>query len=214
MDPLKQNIESATKGSNHFYSWNHLSAFSIILKNGSSMGGALGILAGGDYVVTVKRAFSVLSEVRLGVIPAVVSPHVIRAVGAANAKQIFVTAENLTAARALEVGLVQRIVVHEREFAPIVKEIAERIQPLAPGAVRAAKRIIMQTVNAPSSMRLFNFVVAEYAKCRKTEECKEGMELLAHRKIPAWDKVIDVKEYVEKKKKEGTEDKEKEKEKA
>merc|ERR1712150_426139 len=178
---------------------------------GSSMGGALGILAGGDYVISVKRAFSVLSEVRLGVIPAVVSPHVIRAVGAANAKQIFVTAENLTAARALEVGLVQQVVVHEREFAPIVKDIAEKLQPLAPGAVRAAKKIIMSTVNTHSSMRLFNYVVAEYAKCRKTDECKEGMELLAHRKIPAWDKPIDVKEYVEqKKKKEGKEDKDKE----
>merc|ERR1712039_696599 len=128
MDALKNNIENATRGSQHFYMWNHLSVFSIILKNGSSMGGALGILAGGDYVVTVKRAFSVLSEVRLGVIPAVVSPHVIRAVGAANAKQIFVTAENLTAARGLEVGLIQQVVMHDREFAPIVKEIAEKLQ--------------------------------------------------------------------------------------
>merc|ERR1719210_1677407 len=50
MDPLKNNIETATRGSNHFYAWNHLPCFSIICKNGSSMGGALGILAGGDYV--------------------------------------------------------------------------------------------------------------------------------------------------------------------
>jgi len=201
MDPLKNNIDSAIKGSNHFYSWNHLSVFSIILKNGSSMGGALGILAGGDYVVAVKRAYAVLSEVRLGVIPAVVSPHVIRAVGTANAKQIFCTAENLTALRAMEVGLVQKVVAHEREFAPCVKELAERLQALAPGAVRTAKKIILGTVNAPSSMRLFDYVVQEYAKVRKTDECREGMELLASRKIPAWDKHIDVKEYVEVKKK-------------
>merc|ERR550537_1997659 len=89
------NVQGAIVGAYMFYSWATIPQFSICCKHGSSMGGALGILAASDYVVAVKTAFAVLSEVRLGVIPAVVSNHVIRAVGPSNACRIFATAENL-----------------------------------------------------------------------------------------------------------------------
>merc|ERR1712048_1076589 len=105
--------------------------------NGSAMGGALGILAGADLVVAVRSAFAVLSEVRLGVIPAVVSPHVIRSVGTANAKRIFAIAENLNMAKAMEIGLVQRVVQKKDEFSAIVKEVSEKIQAVAPLAPQA-----------------------------------------------------------------------------
>merc|ERR1719323_743568 len=87
----EQNLRGAIQGAGMFYRWATIPQFSIACMNGSAMGGALGLLAGSDFVVAVKSAFAVLSEVRLGVIPAVVSPHVIRAVGVVNAKRIFAT---------------------------------------------------------------------------------------------------------------------------
>merc|ERR1719436_1132816 len=103
--------------------------------NGSSMGGAVGYMSCCDYVVAVKTARMTLSEVKLGVIPAVVSTHVIRTIGTANSKRLFCTAENYTMDGAKEIGIVHRIVNNITEFPAVVKEVAGRIQAVAPRAL-------------------------------------------------------------------------------
>jgi len=194
-DPLKGNIQSAVTGAAMFFNWATIPQFSVACMNGSAMGGALGLLAGTDFVVAVKSAFAVLSEVRLGVIPAVVSPHVIRAVGTSNAKRIFATAENLSTAKALEVGLIQRIVTKKDEFPAVVKEIAEKIQAVSPHAVMAAKATIFATLNQPMSQKLMDWTTQAYAAVRKTPECEEGMRCLAENRPMPWDeKKIDTKD--------------------
>jgi len=191
----QQNLQQAMESGSMFYRWATIPQFSIACMNGSAMGGALGLLAGSDFVVAVRSAFAVLSEVRLGVIPAVVSPHVIRAVGTSNAKRIFATAENLNMAKAVDIGLVQRIVNKKDEFPAVVKEIAEKVQAVSPQALASTKASIFACLNQPMSNSLLEYASREYARVRLSEECQAGMKALVENKAMPWEeKKIDAKE--------------------
>merc|ERR1712232_253782 len=143
-------------------------------------------MAACDYVVAVKTAHLTLSEVKLGIIPAVISPHVIRTVGTSNAKRLFCTAENCNMQNAMNYGLVQRIVNDVSEFPPVIKEIATKVQACAPNAVSAAKQAILDCLSQPLSQSLIDHTVSEYARVRKSKECEEGMKAMLAKKKPSW----------------------------
>jgi len=189
------NAASAQGFSRDMYDLATLPQFVILCMNGSAMGGGVGLMAACDYVVAVKTAHCTLSEVKLGVIPAVISPHVIRTMGVANAKRLFCTAENCNMAMAMEYGLVQRIVNDLSEFPAVVKEIAGKVQACAPGALSVAKQVILDTLNQPISESLIQYSVREYVRVRKGKECEEGMKALLSKKKPSWvENKIQVKE--------------------
>merc|ERR1712113_162422 len=159
------------------------------------MGGGVGLICNCDMVVAVKSAHCTLSEVKLGVIPATISPHVIRTIGEANAKRLFSTAENCNMHAAMDFGLVQRIVNDVSEFPVVIAEMAKKIQNLASGALATTKQTILNTINEPTSQKMMTYVANEYARVRKDKECEEGMNALVHKKRPAWvEKKIDVKQ--------------------
>merc|ERR1712048_307660 len=128
------------------------------------MGGGVGLLCCCDMVVAVRTAHATLSEVKLGVIPAVISPHVIRAIGVANAKRLFCTAESCSAQVAMEMGLLQRTVSDASEFPSVIKEVAERIQQCAPSALAATKRLMLDTLFQHASDPMLGYVSDEYLR--------------------------------------------------
>jgi enoyl-CoA hydratase/carnithine racemase len=168
------------------YEWASLPQFTICCLNGSAMGGGVGLMCCTDMVVAVRTAHATLSEVRLGVIPAVISPHVIRTIGTANAKRLFCTAENTNMTTAMEMGLVQRVVNDVAEFPAVIKEIAQKIQSCAPGALAIAKQTVLNALYQPASESLIEYTAREYARIRKTKECEEGMAALGNKKKPTW----------------------------
>merc|ERR1712107_636680 len=87
-----------------------LPQYTVCCVNGSAMGGGVGLICNCDYVVAVKSAHVSLSEVKLGVIPAVISPHVVRTIGTSNARRLFTTAENCNMQTCQNIGMVHRIV--------------------------------------------------------------------------------------------------------
>lgn len=177
------------------YDWASLPQFTICCMNGSAMGGGVGLVSVCDMVVAVRTAHATLSEVKLGVIPAVISPHVIRTLGTANAKRLFCTAENANMQTAMDIGLVQRVVNDVSEFGGVIKEIAHKIQACAPAAVAAAKMTILNTLSQPLSETLIDYTAKEYARIRKTDECEAGMKALGMKKKPHWvENTIQVKE--------------------
>jgi len=181
--------------SRDLYEWATLPQFTIACLNGSAMGGGVGLLSACDMAVAVKTAHITLSEVKLGVIPAVISPHVIRTTGMANAKKLFVTAENCTMQQAKSYGLVQRIVNDASEFPAAIREISQRIQVCAPGALGAAKKCILECLNEPMCDGLLEHTAAEYTRVRRADECEEGMKALMAKKRPNWvESVINVRE--------------------
>lgn len=169
-----------------FFEWATLPQFTIALLNGSAMGGGVGLTCCCDMAIGVKAGHVTLSEVKLGVIPAVISPHVIRTIGAANAKRLFVTAENITMEQAKALGMVQRVVKDPSEFPAAVQEVAQKLQSCAPGAVGAAKKCILNCLNQPMSDSLLQYTAKEYVRTRKSDECEEGMRAVAARSRPNW----------------------------
>ena len=195
---IEGNKMSASGFARDMYAMATLPQFTICCMNGSAMGGGFGLVCACDYVIATKQAHATLSEVKLGVIPAVISPHVSRTIGTANCKRLFCTAENANMQTAMEIGLVHKIVDHPRDFAAAVREVAQKIQALAPGAVGATKQVLLDCLNQPMSNSLIEYTAKEYLRVRRGKECEEGMEAYKNKQRPSWvQKVIDVKETSE-----------------
>merc|ERR1711907_727194 len=126
-----------------WHTWVTLPQFSVALANGSAMGGGVGMVCMCDYCIACKKAYFVVSEVRIGVIPATISPYVVAKIGPSNAKRMFNTAENMKAAeRAKDLGIVNEVVENMKEGHERVRAIAKEIQPCAPQTLAAIKELV------------------------------------------------------------------------
>lgn len=185
-----QGAKGNTKSSQEFaamlYTVASLPQFTIACANGSVMAGGVGFICIVDMVIAVKQAYITLSEVKLGMIPATISPHVIGKIGPTHAKALFVTGENVKCAAAFEMGLVQHIVDSKEGFDPIIKDVCAKLQGMAPGALMANKKMMPRLMNGCISNSLIEFTVDEYTKSRKGAEAEGAMQGLIERKKPAW----------------------------
>jgi len=168
------------------FEFSRLPQFTIACLNGSAMGGGVGLACICDMVISTKSAQIVLSEVKLGVIPATISPHVVGKIGIINAKRLFCTAEAIKPPQAKEMGLTQVIVDDPSKFPAAIKEVCTKMQQCAPGAVKATKMAISMLMNQPPCESLIQWTAKEYARIRKSDEAQAGMKALASKKKPAW----------------------------
>merc|ERR1712039_864209 len=122
--------------------WAKLPQFTICLANGSAMGGGVGCVCCCDYIISVKKAYFVLSEVKIGVIPATISPYVVAKLGESNSKRFFCAAENLAAARAKELGIVNEVVADMQEGQDRIKAMCELMSSCSPDTVCRVKRLV------------------------------------------------------------------------
>lgn len=182
----EQNAKGADDFARNLYKFSTLPQFTMCLCQGSAMGGGFGYVSLCDMAVAVKAAYFTLSEVKLGVIPATISPYVIAKIGVANAKRLFCTADNCIASKAREVGLIDVVVDSPDQFPAIVKEVAGMVNLCAPQAVKKTKKLIMNVANQPITNELLKFVAAEYAKNMKGAEAMEGTDAVQSRKKPPW----------------------------
>jgi methylglutaconyl-CoA hydratase len=142
---------------------------------GFALGGGSGLVAAADVAVAHPDATFGFTEVRLGIIPAVISPFVLPKIGA-TARRYFVTGERFGAEVALRIGLVSEIAEDQAETA---EEIVASILAGGPEAVRAAKRLALDRPGAPE--------VAQIAAVRRTsEEGQDGLRSFLERRAPGW----------------------------
>jgi len=109
---------------------------------GAAIGGGVGLVAVCDVVIALRDAKFGLSEVKLGILPAVISPYVIAKIGETHARALFLTGERFDAGRALQMGLVHRIVENESALDLAVDETILQIKGSGPEAVRECKKLI------------------------------------------------------------------------
>ncbi len=155
--------------------------------NGAAIGGGIGLVSCCDIVVAVDRAKFSFSEVRLGILPAVISPFVIGKIGPANARELFLTGERFTADYAREIGLVQRVVPEES----LDEKVAERVSALlqgAPGAQAAGKELI-QVVAYQEKTAVREYTANLIAQRRASAEGREGMSSFLEKRKPSWQEV-------------------------
>jgi len=152
---------------------------------GEVYAGGMGLVAACDIAVAVPTAGFCLSEVKLGLIPATISPYVIRAMGARAAQRYFLSAERFDAAEALRIGFIHEVV----EAAALDARIEAIVQALChngPAAVRACKRLLHQVALAPLDEALEARTVDWIADIRASAEGREGVQSFLHQRKPNW----------------------------
>jgi len=165
---------------------NNLPVYLVALANGSAMGGGFGLLCCCDCVIARKSCFFALSEVKLGVIPATISPYVVAKIGPSNARRLFMTGEAITVDKAVASGLVQEVVDTPEDLVKSAQKICDLMLLAAPGAAAAAKKLVRNVQYRPITEELMQYTASELASVRVTEECKNGMAAVQASKKPPW----------------------------
>jgi methylglutaconyl-CoA hydratase len=152
--------------------------------NGHAFGGGLGLVAAADIALAAESAQMSFSEVRIGLIPAMISVVVVPKLGPHQALRLFLTGERFDARRALEYGLVHRV-VSDAELASAAESEVHAIALGGPLAVREAKRLV-RTVSRLPEDEAFAFAERKIAELFASEEAAEGMRAFAERRPPRW----------------------------
>ncbi|MGD9774843.1 enoyl-CoA hydratase/isomerase family protein [Diaphorobacter sp.] len=152
---------------------------------GDVYAGGIGLVAACDMAVAVDTAGFCLSEVKIGLIPATISPYVIRAMGARAAHRYFLTAERFDAAEALRIGFVHEVVGAERLDAR-VDELLKALTSASPNAVGACKQLVHDVAGQGIDAALIAATVQGIADIRASDEGREGVQSFLQKRKPSW----------------------------
>ena len=164
---------------------NFLPKPTVAVVQGAAFGGGVGLVACCDIAVAAETASFSLSEVKLGLIPAVISPYVVAAIGERASRRYFLTAERFDAAEALRLGLVHQVVTAERLDAAVAAILA-RLFDGGPAAQRAAKDLIFAVAHRPVDKAVIRDTAVRIAAIRASDEGREGLAAFLEKRKPAW----------------------------
>ncbi|WKT60933.1 enoyl-CoA hydratase/isomerase family protein [Microbulbifer thermotolerans] len=152
---------------------------------GAAFGGGVGLVSCCDMAVASERASFCLSEVKIGLLPATISPYVINAIGARQARRYFVTAERFSAERAREIGLVSEVCA-EGELDLTVQKLVNAITDNGPRAVAMSKQLAMSMSNRVITQELQAQTSNLIAAVRVSPEGQEGLNAFLEKRAPKW----------------------------
>jgi methylglutaconyl-CoA hydratase len=163
-----------------------LSKPTIARVNGAAIGGGNGLFSACDIVISSDRALFGLSEVKIGLVPAAISPYVIRRIGESRARELFLTGERFDARRALELGLVNRVVPHA-ELDARTDALVALLLSSGPEAIVRSKELL-QRVPGMTPAEARSYTAEVIARLRVSEEGQEGMAAFLEKRKPRWAK--------------------------
>jgi methylglutaconyl-CoA hydratase len=164
---------------------NELPKPTIARVQGATFGGGVGLVACCDIAVASKAAIFCLSEARLGLTPSTISPYVVAAMGANNARRYFLTAERFDAAAAERMGLVHMVAAPERLDHAVDDLVAALLQN-GPMAISECKQLIRRVANGPVDEAMIEDTAQHIARVRASAEGKEGVRAFLEKRPPAW----------------------------
>ncbi len=164
---------------------NFLSKPTIARVQGASFGGAVGLVSCCDMAVGSPRASFCLSEVKIGLTPATISPYVVAALGYRASRRYFITAERFGAEKALELGLLSEV-VEEDQLDATVDQLVESLLTNSPQAVGAAKRLVRDVAFREVTDELIADTSERIASIRTSEEGQEGLTAFLEKRSPSW----------------------------
>lgn len=168
------------------YTLHRSSKPTVAMVHGAAFGGGAGFVAACDIAIAADTAQFCFSEVKLGLIPAVISPYVVRAIGAKAATWLFMSAETINAQRALELQLIQHQ-VPEEELLPFTEKYAQHLAQSAPQAVRECKTLVDLVSSQPLDEALIQTTASLIAEKRVSEEAQRGLQAFLTKNKPHWD---------------------------
>lgn len=156
----------------------------IAAVNGPARGGGVGLVASCDFAIAVRKATFAFTEVRLGLIPAMISPFVLRKMGESRARRLFLTGETFGAEQAMAWGLIDRVVEVD-ELDDAVRSFLQELKPCAPQATNEVKRLVREVTDLPheKAVGLTSRLIADI---RATPEAQEGMAAFLEKRPPKW----------------------------
>lgn len=155
----------------------------VALVRGAAFGGAVGLIACCDIALADPAASFCLSEVKIGLIPAVISPYVMRAMGHRQARRYMLSAERFSADTAQAVGLVHELT---DDLEARLGQLQQQLLNNSPAAVKAAKRLALTIDQQPLNETTRQHTITEIAQIRVSAEGQEGLTAFLEKRTPAW----------------------------
>jgi methylglutaconyl-CoA hydratase len=152
---------------------------------GDVYAGGTGLVAVCDIAVAVDTAQFCISEVKIGLIPATISPYLVRAMGVRASQRYWLTADRFSAAEAHRIGLVSEVTNMDTLDATVDK-LCRTLCLASPDAVRATKKLIDAVVEKPITHELIAHTVKEIAVARSSAQGKEGVQAFLQKRLPNW----------------------------
>ena len=180
-----ENIADANELARLMATLDELSKPTIALVQGAAFGGAVGLAACSDIVLAEQRSSFCLSEVKIGLIPAVISPYVMRAIGTRQSRRYMLTAERFSAEQALQMGLVHDIV---EDFESALNDLVAAFLANSPAAVSACKQLIADIDQQPIAAESQRLTIERIAEIRVSAEGQEGLTAFLEKRSPNWKK--------------------------
>ncbi len=180
-----ENLEDARKLAHMVRILNELPRPTIARVQGAAFGGGVGLVAACDIALASQAASFCLSEARLGLIPSVISPYVVEAIGARAARRYFQTAERFDAETALALGLVHEVVPRERLDGRL-DELVGVLLDNGPAAMAASKDLVRRVASDPVDDAMVEDTAQRIADIRATDEGREGVQAFLEKRGPNW----------------------------
>ncbi len=154
--------------------------------HGDTFAGGVGLVAACDFAVGLAGARFCLSEVKLGLVPATIMPHVLRAIGARAAQRYTLGAEVFDAATAARIGLLHEVAADTAALDAQVQQWLDALHAASPQALAAAKRLLADAAHRHLSEALLADTAARIAEARASRDGREGIDAFLNRRKPAW----------------------------
>jgi methylglutaconyl-CoA hydratase len=164
---------------------NELPKPTVARVNGAALGGGTGLVACCDIAIASDQASFGTTEVRLGIIPAVIGPYVVAAIGPRQARRLMLTGERIPAVEAARIGLVHEVVPPESLDAA-VDAVLDHLLKCGPKAIAAAKRLVRDLTGRPITTEMVDDTARRIARLRATAEGREGIAAFLEKRKPAW----------------------------
>jgi methylglutaconyl-CoA hydratase len=165
---------------------NELPKPTIARVQGSAYGGGVGLIAACDIAVGLYGAHFALSEVKLGLIPALIGPYVVAAIGERRARRYMLTAERFSASEAWRIGLLHEIVPDEDALDEALGEIIDALLAGGPQAQAACKGLIHTIAHRPIDEDVIEYTARRITSIRASEEGQEGVAAFLEKSQPSW----------------------------
>ena len=178
------NLEDARRLGELFWALSNCPRPVIAQVHGAAIGGGIGLVAASDFVVAAEGTKFGFTEVRLGIVPGVISPFALRRLGPALCRRLFLTGEIFDARQALEYGLVDHQ-VPEQDLEETTASVVSKLRVGGPGAQAAAKRLLddVDNLTVESAVAL---TPEHIARQRATDEAREGFAAFLEKRPANW----------------------------
>jgi len=180
-----ENVEDALALAKLMRTIDRLPKPTVAIVQGAAYGGGVGLVACCDIAIAADHAAFSLSEVRLGLIPAAISPYVIAAMGTRAARRYFLTGERFDANEALRVGLVHQVVTNDA-LDSAESKIVDELLAGGPAAQRASKTLIRRVARRPIDDETIDYTARAIAEVRASPEGREGVSAFLEKRAPEW----------------------------